>query len=89
MGLAEHHLGLTFRRCSLKPLASVALLFALACVLTLSQTIACMWEAASQEDAAKLISVVKQTPSRDFYRYRCFGRMSLPNGPIFTIFQRR
>ena len=49
----------------MKPLASVALLFALACVLTPSQTIASVREAAAEEDAAKLISIAKQTPASE------------------------
>jgi hypothetical protein len=48
-----------------KPLESVALLFALACVLTPSQTIASVREATAEEDAAKLISIVKQTPASE------------------------
>ena len=47
----------------MKSLASVALLFALACVFTPSQTTASAREAAAEEDADKLISVVKQTPA--------------------------
>ena len=47
------------------PLESVALLFALACVLTPSQTIASVRDATAEEDAAKLISIVKQTPASE------------------------
>lgn len=47
----------------MKPVASVALLFALACVLAPSQTTASGREVSAEEDAAKLIAVVKQTPA--------------------------
>jgi hypothetical protein len=45
-----------------KPLGSIVLMFALACVLTPSQ-MAFAREDAAEGDAAKLISVVKQTPA--------------------------
>ena len=54
---------LTFKGRLVKPLASVGLFFALTCVVAPSQTTLPERDAAAEQAAAKLISIVKQTPA--------------------------